>query len=122
MTGTSFSTSRAASWPSFTSSAGLYLFLGAVTLVCAAAETTKTARLAATSVDFMRTRDIYPSSSSALVSRSLAGYCGNRAKTGGAERAELGQARESQVPHAILPDAERRHAASRIAPEGDGAD
>src|SRR6187399_2981910 len=58
MTGISFWTCCAASWPSFTSSAGLYLFLGAVILVCADAIATDSASVAAITVDFVALPDL----------------------------------------------------------------
>src|SRR3954470_9073735 len=58
ITGISFCTCCAASWPSFTSSDGLYLFLGAVILVCADAAVTLAARITAIRGDFTCIRDI----------------------------------------------------------------
>src|SRR3954462_14424314 len=58
ITGISFCTCCEASWPSFTSSAGLYLFLGAVILVCAEAAVTVVARITAIRGDFTCIRDM----------------------------------------------------------------
>src|SRR5260221_2626335 len=79
MTGSSFSTCCAASSPSFTSSAGLYLFLGATIAVWATVVTTNAARLAAVRADFTCVRDISLTPPPRLCAARCPGCCGKRA-------------------------------------------
>src|SRR4051812_1936156 len=113
MTGISFSTCCAASWPSLTSSAGLYLFLGAWTAVWAVAVTTNAARLAATSADSARTRHICTSSTSAVAASTL--FIAESVPS-------RSSALESEVPDPVLLDAQAIHPPCAIAPERDRPD